>query len=190
MFKKFLGRHQVGSLWRKTFDPVHAIIAGLGVAALLLSAPFSSSTSRAAKAVPIAIADFDYVDTSGEVEDQTEKHKALVATLMEALRAKLGQSAKFRVVSVFCDGQPCSFHGTNPSDLMPHARSAGAKLLLVGGIHRESTLVQWAKVDVVDVERDKVVYDRLLSFRGDDAYAWRRAEEFLVKDLESADLSK
>ena len=50
-------------------------------------------------------------------------------------------------------------------------------------IHKESTLVQWAKVDVVDVERDKVVYDRLLSFRGDDAYAWRRAEEFLVKDL-------
>jgi hypothetical protein len=46
------------------------------------------------------------------------------------------------------------------------------------------------EVDVIDVERNTVVYDRLLTFRGDDAYAWQRAEEFLARDLESADLSK
>lgn len=62
--------------------------------------------------------------------------------------------------------------------------------MLFGGIHKQSTLIQWAKVEVVDLDRDKLVYDRLLTFRGDDANAWRRAEEFLAKDLQSADLAK
>jgi hypothetical protein len=167
-----------------------SVAVGLGVAGLLLAAVFGGSSSRAAQPVAIVIADFDYVDTSGEVEDQTDKHKALVATLMQALRGSLGQSAKFRVVSLSCDAQPCPARGASPSELMSRARGAGAKLLLVGGIHKESTLVQWAKVDVIDVERNTVVYDRLLTFRGDDAYAWQRAEEFLARDLESADLSK
>jgi hypothetical protein len=143
---------------------------GLSAAVLVLAAPFVGTASRAADPVPIAVMDFDYVDTSGEVGDQTKKHEALVATLMETLRANLAQSDKFRVVSMQCDGQPCSTHA-NPSDLMAVAHSSGAKLLLFGGIHKESTLVQWAKVDIVDVERNTVVYNRLLTFRGDDAYA-------------------
>jgi hypothetical protein len=71
---------------------------------------------------------------------------------------------------------------------MTAARKAGAKLLLYGGIHKQSTLIQWAKVEVIDLERDRLVYDRLFSFRGDDANAWRRAEQFLAKDLEGVDL--
>jgi hypothetical protein len=175
---------------RKTSAPARSVAAGLGIAGLLLAALVSGSASRAAEPVPIVVAEFDYADTSGEVQDQTQKHKQLIATLTGALRADLGQSAKFRVISLLCDGQPCSVRGTDPSDLIPRARSAGAKLLLFGGVHKESTLVQWAKVGVVDIERDRLVYDRLLSFRGDDAYAWRRAEEFLAKDLQSADLAQ
>ncbi len=174
----------------KTSAPAHTMAAGLGIAGLLLAALIGGSASRAVEPVPIVVADFDYVDTSGEVRDQTETHKALIATLMGALRADLGQSAKFRVVPLLCDGQPCAARSANLSDLIPQARRAGAKLVLFGGIHKESTLVQWAKVVVVDVERDAPVYDRLLTFRGDNAYAWQRAEEFLAKDLESADLSK
>jgi hypothetical protein len=185
-----LSANQVAPVRRRACARVHAMAVGLGAAGLLVAALIEGSAGWAAEPVPVAITEFDYVDTSGEVQDQTAKHKALIAAFTDALRTDLGQSTKFRVVSLLCDGQPCSVRGTDPSDLLPRARSAGAKLLLFGGIHKESTLVQWAKVDVVDVERHSVVYDRLLTFRGDDAYAWRRAEEFLAQDLESADLSK
>ena len=84
-----------------------------------------------------------------------------------------------------CEPDPCSITQTDPSQLLEAARRAGAKLLLFGGIHKMSTLVQWAKAQVVEVETDKLVFDRLLTFRGDDADAWRHAEGFLVKELTS-----
>jgi hypothetical protein len=174
---------------RRDGAPARSLAAGAIVAGLLFAALIGSSASRAAEPASIAIAKFDYVDTSGEVQDQTDKHAALIAEFMQALGADLGRGAKFRLVSLLCDGQPCAA-GADRSELIPRARAAGAKLLLFGGIHKQSTLVQWAKVEVVDLDRDKLVYDRLLTFRGDDANAWRRAEEFLARDLQSANLAQ
>ncbi|HEX7417554.1 MAG TPA: DUF2380 domain-containing protein, partial [Steroidobacteraceae bacterium] len=61
------------------------------------------------------------------------------------------------------------------------------RLLLFGGIHKQSTLVQWANARIVDIERDKLVFDRLLSFRGDDDAAWQHAEAFLSRELQAQD---
>jgi hypothetical protein len=158
------------------------------VPGLLLAGLLGGSAIRAAEPASIVLAEFDYIDSSGEMQDQTQKHAALIADFMQALRSDVGQSGKFRVVPFLCEGQPCTVRGSNPSDLMTAARKAGAKLLLYGGIHKQSTLIQWAKVEVIDLVRDQLVYDRLLSFRGDDANAWRRAEQFLAKDLEGVDL--
>jgi hypothetical protein len=176
-------RPRVGApAWSPTIGPI--------VAGLLFVALVGGTASRADDRASIAIAKFDYIDTSGEVQDQTGKHTALIAEFMQALSADVGRGTKFRVVSLLCNGQPCAGDGSDRSELIPRAREAGAKFLLFGGIHKQSTLIQWAKVEVVDIDRDKLVYDRLFTFRGDDANAWRRAEEFLAKDLQSADLAK
>jgi hypothetical protein len=63
------------------------------------------------------------------------------------------------------------------------AGKAGAAYVLVGGIQKMSTLVQWAKVGILDVGRQKMVFERLLTFRGDDDTSWRRTEEFLARDI-------
>jgi Protein of unknown function (DUF2380) len=159
-------------------------------AGLLLAGLIGGSPIRAAEPASMVLAEFDYIDSSGEMQDQTQKHAALIADFMEALRSDVGLSSKFRIVPLLCAGQPCAMRGSDPSNLMAAARKAGAKLLLYGGIHKQSTLIQWAKVEVVDLEQDRLIYDRLLSFRGDDANAWRRAERFLAKDLESVDLTQ
>jgi hypothetical protein len=109
---------------------------------------------------------------------------------MQALRNDVGKSTKFSIIPLLCEGQPCAVRGSEPTILMAAARNAGAKLLLYGGIHKQSTLIQWAKVEVIDLERERLVYNRLLSFRGDDANAWRRAEQHLAKDLETLDLTR
>jgi hypothetical protein len=136
------------------------------------------------------LVDFDYTDTSGELQNQTTKHQALLQAFVASVRQDLAKSEKYRVVSLACEPEPCSIARSDPSKLLSEARSAGATLLLYGGIHKESTLVQWAKVQVVDVQTDKLVFDRLLSFRGDDDTAWQRAEAFLVEDLKARDLSE
>ena len=63
------------------------------------------------------------------------------------------------------------------------AEAAGATHLLIGRFHKMSTLVQQAKFDVIDVKARKLVFDRHITFRGDNDAAWRRAETFLARQI-------
>jgi hypothetical protein len=54
---------------------------------------------------------------------------------------------------------------------------------IIGGIHKTSTLVQWAKVAVIDVNANHVLFDKLYTFRGDNDQAWDRAEAFIAEDI-------
>ena len=65
------------------------------------------------------------------------------------------------------------------SQLLGKAKEAGATHLLIGRFHKMSTLIQQAKFDVIDVKARKVVFDRYISFRGDNDAAWRRADPSL-----------
>jgi Protein of unknown function (DUF2380) len=87
-----------------------------------------------------------------------------------------------------CDAHPCKDENA-ASALAADARRAGARYLLVGGIHKMSTLVGWAKVQMIDLREDKIVLDKRLSFRGDTDEAWRRAEEFLAPDIANIDFA-
>ena len=77
-----------------------------------------------------------------------------------------------------------------PEALIAAARDAGAQLLLFGGIHKMSSLIQQGKAQVVDLDQDKVVFDRMLSFRGDTDQAWQQASHFLLEQLMAADLKR
>ena len=57
------------------------------------------------------------------------------------------------------------------------------RIRIIGGIHKTSTLVQWAKVAVIDVGANRVLSDRLYTFRGDNDQAWQRAEAFISEDV-------
>jgi hypothetical protein len=43
---------------------------------------------------------------------------------------------------------------------------------------------------VIDIEANKLLFDRLISFRGDTDEAWQRAERFLVRELVSQDFPR
>ncbi|MDI9847983.1 DUF2380 domain-containing protein [Rhodoblastus sp. 17X3] len=156
--------------------------APLFITALALC--LSAVPLRAASLEPIATAilDLDYVDTSGESKDQTAEHARRVRDFSQALGRDLAASGKFRVVPIACEGRPCS-----PRDAMDElqsaARAAGVRLVVFGGVHKMSTLVQWAKIKIADMARDRIIFDRLLSFRGDNDDAWRRAEKFVAADI-------
>ena len=59
----------------------------------------------------------------------------------------------------------------------------GTGIRIIGGIHKTSTLVQWAKVAVIDVGANRVLSDKLYTFRGDNDQAWQRAEAFISEDV-------
>lgn len=154
--------------------------------ALLFAALLTlGSPALADSAAPftLAVIDFDYVDTSGEPRDQREDHARRLRDFMMSLRRDLARDGKFRIVALDCGDAPCAVGKETPTDLFDSAKKAGARLLLYGGVHKMSTLVQWAKTQLVDVEKNRLIDDRWLTFRGDDDEAWRRAEAYLAKRL-------
>jgi hypothetical protein len=159
---------------------VGAIPGAIGLACFFLGAtPGHAQTAAPA----LAIVTLDYIDTSGEVRDQQADHAQRLRAFMESLRSDLATNGKFRIVMLDCPLAGCPASSTPPDELAAAAGKAGAAYVLVGGIHKMSTLVQWAKVEILDVRLQKVVFNRLLTFRGDDDASWRHAEEFLARDI-------
>ena len=134
----------------------------------------------------VAVLDFNYIDTSGETNSRTAEHQEWLAALAAGLRAGFASSGAYRLVAPACRPAPCEVGRSSLDELQSAAKEAGAKLLVMGAVHKQSTLIQWAKVVGVNLDTDVVVFDRLFSFRGDSAEAWRQVEQFMARDLLAA----
>ena len=150
---------------------------------LLLAGP---PMLRAAPAPHLAVLDFAYLDTSGEVDDQSRAHAERLAALGQALRATLGTDGRFRVVAVGAPQQdPCD------SDCqLARARAAGAELLLVGAIQKVSTMASMMWIGAFDVATGRRVFYRNLTFRGDTDQAWQRAGDYLAREVAESGLGE
>jgi coenzyme F420-reducing hydrogenase delta subunit len=156
-------------------------------AALLIGAAPARGEGPRMQPIPIAVADFDYVDTSGEARDQRADHEARLQAFMRAVRADLAGSGQYRVVALVCSRTPCP--GAGSAEFKKDALASGAQVVFYVGIHKESTLLQWMKDEAVEVETGRQVFARLMTFRGDTDESWMHSERFLIKQImEAADL--
>jgi hypothetical protein len=133
--------------------------------------------------IPIAVIDWEYVDTSGEERDQRQEHDTRLGVFMAAIKRDLASGNAFRVVQAVCNPSPCAMSDSTRDDLLMAARDAGAQLVITGGFHKMSTLVQFARAEAVDAKSGRSVYSWLFTFRGDSDEAWRRAESFAVRQI-------
>ncbi len=150
--------------------------------AVVLLQPLSAA---AAGPVAIAVADFDYSDTSHEAADQSAAHRDRMAIFAAVLRDALARR-DYRVVRPACQQAACTAAAMTPGDLVSAARRDGARYLVYGGIRKMSTLVQWGEVQLVDVDRDELLLRRTVSFRGDTDTAFRRAADFVGETVGDA----
>jgi hypothetical protein len=155
--------------------------------ALVAAAAFCASPDRQSRAqseVPaMAVAEIQYIDTSGEPIDQSADHFRRLREFEASLRTDLAASGKLRSVALDCPPNACSVGDIDADPLLDKAQAAGAGYLLISSFHKLSTLIQWAKFDIVDVKTRKVVFNRLVTFRGDNDKAWRHAESFIVQEI-------
>ena len=165
---------------RSAFGSIEAVaIAGL---VAVVGGPPVQADIAPARPVALAVLNLDYVDTSGEPTDQTAAHQRRAADFASALRRDLSANGEFRIVPMSCGSARCE-PAMNAFELQKAARAAGVKLVLLGGVHKMSSLVQWAKIQIADEERGQIVFDRLLTFRGDTDEAWQKAESFVSRDV-------
>ena len=102
--------------WRRMADLLCAVAA--------LS--FLPGRSPAATPIAVAVADFDYFDTSGEVADQSAEHRTRVASGPKLLRDDLAAQGDYRVVSIECRDHPCTATSLSQEVFIAAVRKAGA----------------------------------------------------------------
>jgi Protein of unknown function (DUF2380) len=164
--------------------PARLSSAGFG---LLVAIAFCISPARQSRAQGeppmLAVAEIQYIDTSGEVIDQSADHFRRLREFEASLRRDLAASGKVRDATLDCPPNACSVGDIELDPLLDKAQAAGAAYLLISSFHKVSTLVQWAKFDIVDVKSRNVVFNRLVTFRGDNDKAWRHAESFILREI-------
>ena len=164
--------------------PMKLRSAGLAWVAVAVFSVSPVRQGRAQGEIPVlAVAEIQYVDTSGEVIDQSADHFRRLREFEASLRTDLAASGKVRNVALDCPPNACSVDDIDAEQLLGKAQAAGAGYLLISSFHKVSTLVQWAKIDLVEVKSRNVVFNRLVTFRGDNDKAWRHAESFIVRQI-------
>jgi hypothetical protein len=153
------------------------------IAAVLLYAGWSPQSLAQTDVPVMAVAEIQYSDTSGEVVDQSADHFRRLREFEASLRTDLAASGKVRNVALDCPANACSIGEIEPAKLLDKAQAAGAGYLLISSFHKVSTLVQWAKFDIIDVKTRNVVFNKLVTFRGDNDKAWQNAESFIVGEI-------
>jgi hypothetical protein len=154
----------------------------IGIATALLAGQPASGRSATA----LAIADFDYVDTSGEMRDQSAEHRARVTAFAELLRAGLSASGETEVRGLDCAEPPCTAGRLPLDEFAAAVRRSGARLVVYGGIRKMSTLVQWGEVDLLDLDSNRLLLQRTVTFRGDTDAAYQHAAEFISRAVKEA----
>jgi hypothetical protein len=168
--------------WTTAARQILGRASGAACALLILLAPGRGEQAPVPPRT-IAVAEFDYTDTSGEVRDQRAEHQARLEAFASEIRRDLARSGKYRIVMLACGQDACPAGRSNPAGLTEVARLSGAALLLHGGIQKISTLIQNAQIQMIDVDAGHVLFERAISFRGDSDEAWQHAERFVVGDL-------
>ena len=113
--------------------------AVLTMLCVLAALSLQAGGSPAAAPIAVAVADFDYFDTSGEVMDQSAEHRARVASFAKLLRDHLAAQGDYRVVPIECPDHPCTATSMSQDVFIAAARKAGARLVVYGGIRKMST---------------------------------------------------
>jgi hypothetical protein len=155
----------------------------MGMAAATVAFLLAASQVLAAAPLTVAVADFDYLDTSGEVRDQSAAHDARLKTLGKEISADLVRSGRFTSVKLTCATPPCSADGMDQDSMIKAARAEHAQLVVFGGVHKMSTLIQWGRVEVMDVATGKRRLARTVTFRGDSDDAWQHAADYIGQML-------
>ncbi len=147
---------------------------------LLLAQPLRAEPVR------VAVADFDYTDSSGEVTDQRAAHAERLRAFKAAIIDDLKKNTRFAPIPLACKATPCSANELDQSGIIAAAKAEDAQFVVFGGVRKMSTLIQWGEIGVMDTATGKAALSRTVTFRGDSDDAWQHAADYVGEMMASA----
>ena len=160
-----------------------------GTTAIVLALIVVLARPAWAAPVSVAVADFDYTDSSGEVTDQRAAHAERLRCLKTAIIDDLKKSPRFAASPLACSAAPCSADKLDQSGIVAAAKAQNARYVIFGGVRKMSTLTQWGEVGVMDTATGKAALSRTVTFRGDSDEAWRHAADY-IGEMMAASIGK
>ncbi len=139
-----------------------------------------------AEPVRVAVADFDYTDSSGEVTGQRTAHAERLRALKAAIVDDPQKNPRCAASPLGCSIPPCSANALDQSSLLAAARAQNARFVLFGDVRKMSMLIQWGEVDVMDTATGKAALSRTVTFRGDSDDPWRYAADYIGQMIASS----
>lgn len=136
-----------------------------------------------AQPVRLAVLPIKLLDTSGEPTDQSKQHAERMQRLAEDLASDLTRSGRYQATLLPAELLLKDCPTGDAQCLLRASRAQGAELVLVGVVHKSSTLILQLWARLVDARTGRDVFSRDLNFRGDTDEAWRRAEAFLIGQI-------
>ena len=155
------------------------LFTGLFLGSGLISVAYAANADDA---LAVSVDDFKYRDTSNEPTDQTAVHEKRLRAFMTALRDDVTADRRFELVPSSC-GPNCPTDGPALRDRLRAASQAGTQILIIGIVHKLSTLVQVVRIAAIDTTAQRVVFRKYFQFRGDNDEAWHRAERFVSEEV-------
>lgn len=155
---------------------------------------FFAAAHHAEAAEKVAIFDIEihYGDLVPGAPQKRDVEQQRLAMISERLRAALAQSARFEVLDVTplrpkaaaVNLQSC---GNCADDL---ARSIGARYAITGVVNKISELILSMNVMVRDAQTGSPVTSAVVDLRGNTDESWRRAIDYLYKNVLSPRLER
>ena len=139
------------------------LFTGLFLGSGLISIAYAANADDA---LAVSVDDFKYRDTSNEPTDQTAVHQKRLRAFMTALRDDVTADRRFELVPSSC-APNCPTDGPALRDRLRAASQAGTQILIIGIVHKLSTLVQVVRIAAIDTTAQRVVFRKYFQFRGD-----------------------
>ncbi|PSH67932.1 hypothetical protein CU102_15280 [Phyllobacterium brassicacearum] len=151
--------------------------------AILLGAVLVASPVWPDPSMVVAVANFDFLDTSGEIKNQKDTHDRRLTALSDYLRQQLSGSGKLEIVDLPCQSAQCTATDPGFEKLSEQAKQAGARFLIIGIVKKTSTLIGWIEYSVLGVDDQRAICGELVSYRDDTDESWRRAARFSASQI-------
>lgn len=140
----------------------------------------------AASSLPtITVADFEFIDLApaGERYD-VRQDQARLRLITGEVRRLVARAGSFTLLDRGRADQapPYSFRSC-PACIWDWARARGARFVIVGAVEKESRLILWAQMSLLDAERRSVVSQASLSMRDDTDEMWKAAADNLTNRI-------
>lgn len=161
--------------------------AALAALALLLSASPEGLVRAAEEPLPLAVFDFELIDTSleGEVSGPREDEQKRLVLISDLLRKMLAESGRYEIVDIAPAAaviQDAGYiHGCNGCDAKI-AGDLGAERALTGTVQKVSNLILNINLYERDVASGKLLRAMSVDIRSNSDKSWSRGVSYLVRN--------